>query len=92
MQAFIIQASLLHGFIAGPDGFNDFCTACIRKSRRSRSWRTSVRGPADDNLLFQGTTSAPDSAGEDCWLSRDPADLAAALQGPPGQAAVMTDG
>lgn len=50
------------------------------------------RGAAEDNLLCQGIVSGPDLAGRDCWLSRDPADLTAALQGPSGQAAVMADG
>lgn len=54
--------------------------------------QVSERGAAEDNLLCQEIASGPDSAGKDCWLSRDPADLTAALQGPSGQAAVMTDG
>lgn len=53
--------------------------------------QVSGRGAAEDNLLCQGIASGPDSAGEDCWLSRDPADLTTALQGPSGQAAVTTD-
>lgn len=39
----------------------------------------SGRGAAEDNLLCQGIVSGPDSAGRECWLSRDPADLTAAL-------------
>lgn len=54
--------------------------------------QVSGSGVAEDNLLCQGIASGPDWAGKDCWLSRDPADLTAALQGPSGQAAVMTDG
>lgn len=43
--------------------------------------QVSGSGVAEDNLLCQGIASGPGSAGEDCWLSRDPADLTAALQG-----------
>lgn len=41
--------------------------------------QVSGRGAAEDNLLCQGIASGPDSAGREYWLSRDPADLTAAL-------------